>query len=259
MIQKLMPSFVTSSATAAALLFTVLAFLYNMVERLRENNHEAERLYLETRTKLQLNLMNRLKNANCSGTTKGNAGTRGRVDYEWTTDKYFPVTQQQAYPDLLKDMLLSLSRPFLRIVFNDSIDLHDVLDLEDDNVIDRLIVKSLTKDCHIEFRSIFVQNPHSTLGVSFTQFIFLTQLPVIMRSIIKFMRVISISIVVFIGALFCFVLSFSATALVIGGVIAYFSGWATVIYGVKIILSIIPIVRRRERLVESPLEIGLPL
>ncbi|MGD0423786.1 MAG: hypothetical protein ABSA92_10060 [Candidatus Bathyarchaeia archaeon] len=45
----------------------------------------------------------------------------------------------------------------------------------------------------------------------------------------------------------------------VSGMIGYFSGWATVVYGVKIILSIIPTIKRREKLSDSPIEIGLSL
>jgi len=252
-LQALTPAFLSSSATAAALLFTVLAFLYNIVERLRENDDEANRIYLETRWKTQREV--RFKTSGCIATTQGNAGVRGKIDYEWTTDMYYPVTQQQAYPDSLKFTLPGLMRPFLGIVLQESIQLQSVLDFEDENIIDQLISKSLSRDCHMEIRTVFVQNPNSPLGTSFLQFAFLTRLPSIMQSIIKFMQVISIAIVVFIGVLVCFVFASSAPVLSSVGTIAYFIGWATIVYGVKIILSILPIVKRREKL--SGLTFGL--
>jgi len=248
-LESFTPSLLASSATAGSLLVAVLAFLYNVLRSLQKQHHESVLLHAKARTRYESDMDEKMKSTGCSRSVKGGAGTRGDVDFEWVSEIWAPVTQELSRPETLKSDFLGLSRPFISIRFVDSTVLGALMNFEENKSLDSLIEQFLKGDVHFHFIWSFVREPpDSLLGTLYVQTAFLSRLPKKMQSISNTLRMISVSIVVFVVTIALAILSVVRYELGLSAFATYFVGWGLVLVGVKHMWSLVPTVQRRKKL-----------
>jgi len=251
---------VTSSATAASLLVAALAFLYSVFRVLRAAHHQALFNYYQERSAYQKDLQKKLSGMGCSVAPKGNAGTKGDCDYEWTDEVYTPVTHDLAtLSDSLRSGILSLIGEVTSVILTDSLNPEPLIDFDDQSSLDS-IIRSMTSDVKIIFNWVFVrENDNSPLGCLHVQTVFLSTLPKKMQSLSRSLRLLAIAIGIFVAAIAISFLSFlSQNVLFLAGGV-YGLGWALLLTGVGQIMSLVPSVRRRKSYDTQDIQVSLPL
>lgn len=239
-------SLASTSATAASLLVAVIAFLYNILRTLRQQDQDSYSRYQRTRSNYQQYVSENLKRSSYTLRPRGGAGTKGDFDFEWACEIYSPVTTSVARPKTMLADFHGLFRSYVDVSLVDSVNRKQLYDFSNEKWIDLIISEPSTADVRVVLLWVF-DKLSTGAGVLHVQTIYLSLLATKMQSLTRSLRMMSIAVALFVATIALSFVSEFLNGSAYLALLAYSLGWGLVLLGVRQVLSLVPSVLRSQK------------